>query len=427
MYSHISQMEPLYPARSESLEDLAREVVAASAKLEGRLAPETLEGVRKLLRVVNSYYSNLIEGHSTHPVDIERAMRQDYSADQEKRDLQIESRIHIEVQEEIAERLRREPGLNVASPEFLLWVHELLYSRLPERLRWVRGDDGERAYVEAGSLRTRFVKVGRHIPPVHESLDRFLERFAFFYDPAKQHGVRPLIALAAAHHRLMWIHPFLDGNGRVARLFTDAYFLRSGVSGYGLWNVSRGLARGRDSYRANLAAGDVPREGDLDGRGNLSDRTLTEFCAFFLRVCLDQARYMDGLLALKGLIARLEGYVQLREKGVAFGPQGVAAPLRPEVAAVLRAAAVEGEIARGEVARLIGMSERTGRDVLRGLLDEGLLVATSEKGPVRLGFPAHAAGYLFPGLYPTEGHAGQTEAAERVMDEDREALRKLSE
>lgn len=420
MYNHINQMEPLYPARSEPLEDIAREVVAASAKLEGRLATETLDEVRRLLRVVNSYYSNLIEGHSTHPVDIERAMRQDYSADQEKRDLQVESRIHIEVQEEILERLSREPDLNVASPEFLRWVHERFYSRLPDRLRWVRGDEGESAYVDAGHLRTRFVKIGRHIPPVAEALDSFLERFAFFYDPSKQHGVRPLIALAAAHHRLMWIHPFLDGNGRVARLFTDAYFLRSGVRGYGLWNVSRGLAQRRDSYRAHLAAGDVPRESDLDGRGNLSDRTLTEFCEFFLGVCLDQAQYMDRLLALGSLISRLDGYIQLREKGIVPGPEGVTAPLRVEVMAVLRAAAVEGEIARGEVARLIGMSERTGRDVLRGLLKEGLLVSKSERGPVRLGFPTHAASYLFPDLYPPESHAVQTEASERLMREDRD-------
>lgn len=403
MYNHISQMEPLYPAKSDALEDLAREIVAMSARLEGRLAPETLDEVRKLLRVVNSYYSNLIEGHSTHPVDIERAIRQDYSGDQEKRDLQIESRIHIEVQEEIAGRLSREPDLNIASPEFLRWMHERFYSRLPERLRWVLSDEGERAYVEAGQLRIRFVKVGRHIPPEHGALGHFLKRFAFVYDPAKQHGLRPLIALAAAHHRLMWIHPFLDGNGRVARLFTDAYFLRSRVGGYGLWNVSRGLARRRDSYRAHLAAGDAPRENDLDGRGNLSDRTLTEFCTFFLQVCLDQARYMDGLLALNGLAERLEAYVRLRETGIAPGPEGIALPLRPEVAAVLRAAAMEGEIARGEVARLIGMSERTGRDVLRGLLQEGLLVSASERGPVRLGFPAHAAGYLFPDLYPLEG------------------------
>lgn len=167
-------MEPLYPANSESLEDLAREVIAASAKLEGLLAPETLDGVRRLLRVVNSYYSNLIEGHSAHPVDIERAMLHDYSKDQEKRDLQIEGRVDIEVQEEIARRLAREPDLNVASPEFLSWVHERFYSRLPERLRWVRGEDGERAYVEAGLFRTMFVKVGKHIPPTHEALISFL-------------------------------------------------------------------------------------------------------------------------------------------------------------------------------------------------------------------------------------------------------------
>jgi hypothetical protein len=65
------------------------------------------------------------------------------------------------------------------------------------------GDDGERAYVEVGLFRTRLVKVGRHIPPAHEALDSFLGRFSFFYDPARQYGVRPLIALAAAHHRLM--------------------------------------------------------------------------------------------------------------------------------------------------------------------------------------------------------------------------------
>jgi Fic family protein len=400
MYDHISQIEPLYPARTEALEDLAREVVAASAKLEGRLAPQTLAGIERLLRVVNSYYSNLIEGHSTHPIDIERAMHQDYSADQDKRDLQIESSIHIEVQEDIAQRLNNEPQLNVASGKFLCWVHEKFYERLPERLRWVTDDKGERAFVEAGVVRARGVAVGRHLPPKHEALGNFLDRFSFFYDPAKQYGVRPLIALVAAHHRLMWIHPFLDGNGRVARLFTDAYFRRCNVVGYGLWNVSRGLARKRESYRAYLAAADHPREGDLDGRGNLSDRTLTEFCEFFLTMCLDQAAFMDGLLALPKFLEMLERYVRLREEGVVPGPKGGAEPLRREVIPVLRTVATEGEVGRGRVFEIIGMSERTGRDVMKSLLEEGLLVSDSERGPVRLGFPAHAAGYWFPNLYP---------------------------
>ena len=396
-------MEPLYPARAEKLEDLARDVIAVSAKAEGRLAPATLTGIRKLLRVVNSYYSNLIEGHSTHPIDIERAMRQDYSADQAKRDLQIESEIHIEVQGELAARLAQEPGLNVASADVLLWLHERFYSRMPDRLRWVKGEDGERAWVDAGVVRTRPVEVGAHIPPKAETLNRFLDRFASFYDPAKQHGVKPLIALAAAHHRLMWIHPFLDGNGRVARLFTDAYFSRCAISGYGLWNVSRGLARRRETYRARLAAADESRDSDLDGRGNLSDRTLTEFCEFFLAVCLDQAQYMDSLLALNGLLDRLAKYVHLRESGVAPGPPSeTAKSLRKEVVPVLRAAAIHGEITRGEASTLIGMSERLGRDILSGVLEERLLVSDSPRGPVRLGFPTHAAAYWFPDLYPLE-------------------------
>lgn len=402
MFDYISQMEPLYPARTDALEDLARDLVAASAKLEGRLAPATLEGVRKLLRVINSYYSNLIEGHSTHPIDIERAVREDYSEDQERRDLQTESKIHIEVQEEITRRLTEEPDLNVASPEFLCWVHERFYRRMPERLRWVKSESGERAYVNAGVVRNRHVEVGRHMAPAHEALGSFLQRFSSFYDPAKQHGLVPLIALAAAHHRLMWIHPFLDGNGRVARLFTDAYFLRSRVTGYGLWNVSRGLARKRDSYKAHLAAADAPKEGDLDGRGNLSNRALTEFCEFFLNVCLDQTRYMDSLLVLDKFLERLEKYVQLRFTQMIPGPEDEAETLRPEAGLILRTVATGGEMARGEAFRLAGIHPRTGSKLLQTLLEEGLVVSDSPKGPIRLGFPTHAAGYWFPDLYPAQ-------------------------
>ncbi len=403
MYMSITQFEPLFPAKTGELEDLAREVVAASARLEGRLAPLVLIEIEKLLRVINSYYSNLIEGHSTHPIDVERAMRNDYSSDRDKRDLQLESLIHIEVQEKIAARLIDAPQIDVASADFLLWIHHEFYEKLPERLRYVKGKDSEQVFVEAGKLRTRFVEVGNHLAPAPESLADFLTRFAKVYNPARMHGLRPLIALAAAHHRLMWIHPFLDGNGRVTRLFTDAYFTRIKLGGYGLWNASRGLARRRDDYRKHLAAADAPREGDLDGRGNLSDRTLTEFCKFFLEICLDQAEYMNNLLSLKDFLERLENYVKWRNAGQIVGNKGEPlTALHPRVAAVLKTLAIKGEIPRGDVFQIIEMSERTGRNILKQLLDEGLIIARSEKGAVRLGFPATAASYWFPDLYPNE-------------------------
>ncbi len=403
MFTSISQFEPLFPSKSGELEDLARNLVAVSAKLEGRLSPVVLADIRELLRVVNSYYSNLIEGNGTHPIDIERAMSGDYSSNTQKRELQIESRIHIEVQCKISERLKENPDETITNEDFLCWIHREFYERLPENLRLAKGDGGEKVWVEAGRLRQRLVVVGQHIPPVAESLKSFLSRFDEAYNPLKMHGLRPIIALSAAHHRLMWIHPFLDGNGRVARLFTDAFFEKIKLDGYGLWNVSRGLARRRDDYRKYLAAADSERENDFDGRGNLSDRTLTEFCRFFLEICLDQSEYMNNLLALNGFLERLEKYVQLRNAGLIVNERGEKfAKIHPQVGKVFTTMAVKGEISRGEVFQIIEMSERTGRNILKNLLDEGLLLSKSEKGLVRLGFPTHAAGYWFPDLYPTE-------------------------
>lgn len=407
MYNEISQFEPLYPAETGALEDLAVKLYSVSAQLEGRLSPITLGNIKALLRVTNSYYSNLIEGHNTHPIDILRAMRREYSTDDDKRDLQIESLIHIDVQKKIIERLKSDPGTNVSAPEFLLRIHREFYEEMPERLRWIKAegskDESEAAWVEAGEFRTRQVAVGRHVPPISESLMDFLKRFGSFYDPARISGLRPVIALAAAHHRLMWIHPFLDGNGRVARLFTDAYFYRINFPGYGLWNVSRGLARRRKSYRANLAAADHPRVGDLDGRGNLSNRTLTEFCLFFLETCIDQAEFMNSMLALDRFYERLEKYVENRNAGRVVDEKGKPfSPLPVRTTKILKEVATKGEMKRGEIYRIIEMSESTGRRALKSLFDAELLVTESDwhRAPVRLGFPAQFAAYVFPNLFP---------------------------
>ena len=366
MYDKISYMEPpLLPAGDSGLADKAREIVARSSAFGGQLHPISQRPIIDLLRLINSYYSNLIEGHSTHPVDIERAMRHDYVDDPAKRDLQLESIAHANCQIQIEVRLRREPDLNVASSEFLLWVHKIFYDQLPVDLRKVKdAKTGEELSVTGGELRQREVQVGRHVAPIASALPAFLERFGSFYRSDTHHGITPILAAAASHHRLIWIHPFLDGNGRVTRLYTDACFRKLPLSGYGLWNVSRGLSRRRNDYMAALTQGDATRRNDLDGRGNLSNEGLVRFCSFFLDVCLDQIEFMAGLLKLDDLLDRIGGYVQLRVAKVAPAPKQGHPALKPEAAYMLQEAVLRGEVTRGDIIRISGMAERTGRMLL---------------------------------------------------------------
>jgi Fic family protein len=233
--------------------------------------------------------------------------------------------------------------------------------------------------------------VGIHLAPGASSLASFLDRFHAAYGNPQLNAVKKVIATAASHHRLAWIHPFLDGNGRVTRLFSHAYLVKAGIDGHGMWTVSRGLARNRDDYLAALAAADSHRQGDMDGRGNLSNKGLTGFCTFFLEKALDQIDFMSSLLDVDGLLKRMLGYVDR---------QTVLGELQPESGYILREVLLRGEVPRGEAARVTGKPERTARRILKDLLDKKLLRAETEKGPVRLSFPSRAVGYYFPRLYP---------------------------
>jgi Fic family protein len=398
MYSDPAAMEPMLPGSDRDLSALALELVAESGRTAGRLHPVTEGALRELLRTINSYYSNLIEGHRTHPIDIERAMRTDYVEEPARRALQLESRAHIEVQQAIEQRIAGEPNLDVCSQAFLCWIHDRFYQQLTLSFREVQGPDGSGPEtLVPGRLRQGPVRVGRHLPPEAQALERFLKRFAEVYAPLRHSGEARLIAAAASHHRLAWIHPFLDGNGRVTRLFTDAYLGASGIIGHGLWSASRGLARNRQEYLDRLSAADAQRRNDYDGRGNLSLAGLTEFCRFFLRVCIDQARFMGAILAIEDLQRRIDAYVRLRAAGTLPGP-----PIKPAAAPVLLSVFLRGALPRGEAAALTGYAERAGRDVIGGLLDEGLLLSDTPKGPVRIGLPMAAVPYLFPGVFPAD-------------------------
>ena len=386
----IEIMEPMVVSGSSrhraELTDLAFVLTTQTAAFKSSLPQGILTALADLVRSMNCYYSNLIEGHDIHPVDIERALKNDYSNDPRKRDLQKEAKAHITVQKWIDDG-----GLKgkATSLDSIREIHNRFCDLLPPDMLWVENPDTEEKFpLVPGALRIGDVKVGRHVAVSPGAVPRFLTHFETAY--AKLGKVDAVLAAATAHHRLLWIHPFMDGNGRVARLMTHAMLLDALDTG-SVWSVARGLARNEVNYKAGLAGCDLERRNDLDGRGTLSEEELVIFTRFFLETCLDQVKFMRELVEPNKLRTRIlmwvEGEIKMHT-------------LPSKAGAVLEAILYRGELPRGDVSKLLGMTDRHARRITSALLKAEALTSDNDRAPLRLAFPARLASRWMPGLFP---------------------------
>jgi Fic family protein len=392
-YESVERIEPArLEDAPEAISDVVAELSAAAAKLEHALNPRAAANLADLVRIMNTYYSNLIEGHNTRPHDIARALAGKFDDDKERRNLQMEAVAHVRVQAEVDLMAEEQRLPEPSSSDFVRWLHREFYRGAPKEMLLIHGE-GHEFLMKPGDWRSgpeHDVAVGRHLPPSSDRVADFMTYFETRYRFDRLGKAGRVMAMAAAHHRFNYIHPFSDGNGRVSRLMSHAMAHLAGIGAHGLWSISRGLARGlksRREYKEMMDLADTPRQGDLDGRGNLSQRALIEFMLWFLRVCLDQVTFMSGLFELETLARRLRNFVERSDT------------LKPEAALLLEAALLRGEFERGDVPRITGLPERTARRVFADVLDAGLLGSATPKGPVSLRFPAETLDILFPRLF----------------------------
>ena len=386
----ITMMEPLQISETSShrptVNELAIDLAAKSSGFRRSLPEGVVSALAELVRSMNCYYSNLIEGHDTHPVDIERAMQEDYTDDPRKRDLQLEARAHVLVQKWIDEG---GIGGRAATQQSICEIHQRFGELLPDDLRWVENPDSEeRVQVIPGHLRSRDVQVGSHIPVSAGALPRFLQRFEQVFGSMKK--AETIFSSAAAHHRLLWIHPFLDGNGRVARLMSYA-MLRDALDTGGIWSIARGLARQETKYKQHLVACDQPRQGDMDGRGSRSEEALAEFTTFFLQTCIDQITFMEKLVQPQKLQARIRIWAE---------EETLTRNLPPKAGQLLETVLYRGELARGDIPAIVGTGDRQARRIVSALQGLGALSSVSSRAPLKIAFPATLAGPWMPGLFP---------------------------
>jgi len=395
----VGDFEPLFPEDRAlgPLRELAHEVQREAWKLAGFAHPSVLRALDPLLRAMNSYYTNRIEEQHTLPADIEKAMREDFSSNPDRAAKQRLAIAHMKTEQWAEEMYYGQSPQSLFDPGVVFAIHGHLYAQLSEAD--LRTLDGE--LVEPGKPRTRDVTVGAHLAPPPESLPALLDHFATRYG-ALPPGESLLIGLACAHHRLTWIHPFIDGNGRAARLHShvvlDAMHLTSG-----LWSPMRGLARHRDQYYALLHNADLPRRNDLDGRGRLSQEHLVAFANFFLTTCLDQVSFMRQMLRLDAMRPRLDALLAFES---AHGHEY----LSSVAGDALHYTFLNGPLERRRFIAMLGIPERSGRRILTALLDYGLLTSGTPKGAVYFAVPFRALRFLFPALWP-EAEAGSTTLA----------------
>lgn len=386
----VAKMMPLLIAegsqRRREPADLAVRLLERSKTLGAEVPVGLRRPLRDVVRAMNSYYSNRIEGHVTLPVDIERALKHDFSDDHEKRNRQREAQAHIAVQTWLD--AGNVPLDQVTEEATLCQLHNQFFSHLPEDFHWVGDPDTQEHWrVTPGEYRQRHIKVGDHVSISPGAVPRFMTAFSLGY--RKLGELDRILAAPAAHHRLLWIHPFLDGNGRVARLMSDA-MLRTSVSADGLWSVTRGLARSEKAYKNALAACDQQRRNDLDGRGNLSEENLTAFTRFFLEIALDQVDYMHALVQPKRLEARVS-LLMKEEIRVAD-----LTPLTEQIALHL---VLYGEADAPRLHAIAG-SDTSGEAALSHLVSIGLVEA--RQGRFSIGLPIRLLPRLLPGLFPED-------------------------
>ncbi len=387
-------------------QDKLVELYMADAALNQTIPESIRSSTEWLLRQVNCFYSNKIEGNPTHPKDLLKTQETNRIAgDEELSDSLLELLAHLEAQ--IKAKEASVSLADVCKQSFVKELHKSFYDGIPERFCVVKDKEGRDVLdktgnpvlVVPGNYRTLDVRVGSHIPPSFDELSGYMGWLEQMFNPERIHGTNRIIAAAALHHRLAWIHPFQDGNGRVIRLLTDCYMRCAGFGGYGLWSITRGFGRDTKAYYNALAEADKPRQGNSDGKGILSDSGLLTFTRYFIDTALDQVKYFSDLLEPRKLGIRVDYYFELRAKGGLPNASDEELPLLKIFARdIYRLLLEKGAMSRSAICQHLGKSEQTVRPVLKQMNSEGLISA-KPKREVELKLSTSSIEFLFPQIW----------------------------
>ncbi len=204
-----------HSSRIDDFQTLARRVQTMRAG--GPLTPEVMRRVTKFFRIKNIYHSNAIEGNQLDLGETRQVVEQGLTLTGKPLKDQAEAR-NLSSAIDFLEELVEDTTIPISGRD-LRQIHELVLRGIADH---------------AGAYRTIEVAIAgsQHDPPgpekVQPEMDHFCDWLKGVSVPAEEElaSARGLLVAAAAHTWLVTVHPFVDGNGRVARLLANLLLMR---------------------------------------------------------------------------------------------------------------------------------------------------------------------------------------------------------
>lgn len=245
----VIEFEPRFRRFSPGLSHHLMRVATALGTIRGAsVLPAAADQLRASARVGTVHYSNVIEGNQLPVIEAERAAHGQLEADTRAK---IELINYVDALELIDERL--DAKTLELTPEFLKELHRRTTTGLG------REDDPHFKPQHEGEWRDGVAVVLDHLsgqvmhegPPPEEVEPRIRGMFEWISRRLEDDDP-PFVLAGVAHHGITDVHPFADGNGRVARLFQTALLMRSGVLPGRMFSFERYYAEDRPAYYSAL-------------------------------------------------------------------------------------------------------------------------------------------------------------------------------